>query len=104
MLDADIRELENRAGEVAGKLRALGNDKRMMILCKLVQAGEMNVNTLAEAVDLSQSALSQHLARMRAEKLLATRRDSQTIWYRIADTKTEQLIAALHDIFCAVQN
>lgn len=104
MLDADIRELENKAGEVAGKLRALGNDKRMMILCKLVQAGEMNVNTLAEAVDLSQSALSQHLARMRTENLLATRRDSQTIWYRIADKQTEKLIAALHDIFCAVQN
>lgn len=104
MLDSEIQELEGKAGEVAGALRALGNDKRLMILCKLVQNEEMNVGALAEAVDLSQSALSQHLARMRAEGLLATRRDSQTIWYRIADEKTEKLVGALHQIFCAVQS
>lgn len=104
MLDADILELEDMAGEVAGKMRALGNDKRLMILCKLVQVDEMNVNTLAEAVGLSQSALSQHLARMRSEDLLATRRDSQTIWYRIADEKTRKLVSSLHEIFCAVND
>lgn len=101
MLANDVRELEERASEVAGALRALGNDRRLMILCKLVQAGEMNVTALADAIGISQSALSQHLARMRAEGLLATRRDSQTIWYRVADARTEQLISALHGVFCA---
>lgn len=104
MLDSDIRALEARAGDVAGALKALGNDKRLMILCKLVQAGEMNVTNLAGAVGLSQSALSQHLARMRAEDLVATRRDSQTIWYRISDKRTESLIAALYEIYCADQD
>jgi len=104
MRNTQIAELESRAGEVAATLRALGNDKRLMILCKLSQDSEMSVNMLAEAVGLSQSALSQHLARMRAEGIVATRRDSQTIWYRIADKNTEKLISTLHSIFCAPDN
>ena len=71
-----------------------------MILCKLVEWGEVNVTTLAEAVGLSQSALSQHLAKMRDEGLVTFRRESQTLWYRIADRRIEQLFATLHDLFC----
>jgi ArsR family transcriptional regulator len=93
--------MEERAGEVAGILRMLANERRVMILCKLVQAGEANVNTLAEAVGLSQSALSQHLAKMRTEGLVTTRRESQTIWYRVADPRIEQLFATLYALFCA---
>ena len=81
-------------------LRALGNERRLMILCKLVEWGEANVGALAEAVGLSQSALSQHLAKMREEGIVAFRRDSQTIWYRIDDPRTEQLLATLHRLFC----
>lgn len=94
-------DLEDRAAEVAGILRALGNERRLMVLCKLVEWGEANVNSLAEAVGLSQSALSQHLAKMRAEGLVAYRRESQTLWYRIADPRIERLFATLHDLFCA---
>ena len=93
--------LEMRAAEVAGVLRALANERRLMILCKLVEWGEANVNALAEAVGLSQSALSQHLAKMRAEGLVAYRRESQTLWYRIADQRIEQLFATLHRLYCA---
>ncbi|HWX51110.1 MAG TPA: metalloregulator ArsR/SmtB family transcription factor [Roseomonas sp.] len=93
--------MEERAGEVAGILRALANERRVMILCKLVQAGEANVNTLAEAIGLSQSALSQHLAKMRAERLVTFRRESQTLWYRVADPRIEQLFMTLHALFCA---
>ncbi|UJQ93280.1 ArsR/SmtB family transcription factor [Mariluticola halotolerans] len=100
MLDSDFRALEEKAGEVATLLRALGNDKRLLILCKLAGAGEMNVTTLAGEVGLSQSALSQHLARMRTENIVATRRDSQTIWYRIADERTERLMTILYEVFC----
>ena len=71
-----------------------------MILCKLVEWGEANVSTLAEAVGLSQSALSQHLARMREEGIVTSRRESQTIWYRVAEPRIEQLFASLYELFC----
>jgi len=92
--------LEKAAAEVAGVLRAVANERRLMILCKLVEWGEGNVNALAETVGLSQSALSQHLAKMRDEGLVTYRRDSQTLWYRIADPRIEQLMAELHRLFC----
>jgi len=97
----DPEVMEEKAGEVAGLLRALANERRLMILCKLVEWGEANVNTLAEAVGLSQSALSQHLSKMRAEGLVTFRRERQTLWYRIADPRIEQLFATLHKLFCA---
>ena len=96
----DPETLEKKATEVADILRALANERRLMILCKLVEWGEANVTCLAEAVGLSQSALSQHLAKMREEGLVAFRRESQTLWYRIADPRIEQLFASLHELFC----
>ncbi len=81
-------------------LRALSNERRLMILCKLVEWGEANVNLLAENVGLSQSALSQHLAKMRQEGLVTYRRESQTLWYRIADPRIEDLLATLHKLYC----
>ena len=99
----NVDALEAQASEVAGILRALANERRLMILCKLVEWGEGSVNALAEAVGLSQSALSQHLAKMRAEGLVAYRRESQTLWYRIADKRIEQLFATLHRLFCAAK-
>lgn len=96
----DPGSLEKKATEVADILRALANERRLMILCKLVEWGEANVNSLAEAVGLSQSALSQHLAKMREEGLVSFRRESQTLWYRIADPRIEQLFASLHKLFC----
>ena len=85
---------------MADLLQALANERRLMILCKLVEWGEANVTSLAEAVGLSQSALSQHLAKMRDEGIVTFRRESQTLWYRIADPRIEQLFATLHGLFC----
>jgi DNA-binding transcriptional ArsR family regulator len=96
----DLETFESKAGEVAGILRALANERRLMILCKLVEWGEANVSSLAEAVGLSQSALSQHLAKMRDEGIVTFRRESQTLWYRIADPRIETLFATLHNLFC----
>jgi ArsR family transcriptional regulator len=96
----DLMDFEKNATEVADILRALANERRLMILCKLVEWGEANVTSLAEAVGLSQSALSQHLAKMRDEGIVAFRRESQTIWYRIADPRIEQLFATLYSLFC----
>lgn len=96
----DLDQFEDKAIEVADLLRALANERRLMILCKLVEWGEASVNALAEAVGISQSALSQHLARMREEGLVAFRRERQTLWYRIADPRIERLLATLHDLYC----
>lgn len=96
----DFGDFAANALEVANLLRALGNERRLMILCKLVEAGEMTVGALAEVVGLSQSALSQHLAKMRDENIVTFRRDSQTLWYRIADPRIEQLMAELHRLYC----
>ena len=96
----DPKTFDRKAEEVAAILRALANPRRLMILCKLVEWGEANVGALAKAIGLSQSALSQHLAKMREEKLVDFRRESQTLWYRIADPRIEQLFATLHQLFC----
>lgn len=97
---AEIQELERVAAEVAGVLRALGNERRLMIVCKLAEWGEANVTTLAEAVGLSQSALSQHLTKLRERKIVDYRRDSQILWYRISDPRIEKLFVTLHGLFC----
>lgn len=94
------RDLQAKAGQVADVLRILANDRRLLILCRLVECGEATVGQLADDVKLSQSALSQHLARMREEALVAFRRDAQTLWYRIADPRVEDLLATLHRLYC----
>ena len=96
----DPRALEAKAGQVADLLGALANDRRLLILCKLIETGEATVGALADDVGLSQSALSQHLARMREEGIVTFRRDAQTLWYRIADPRVETLLATLHRLYC----
>jgi ArsR family transcriptional regulator len=96
----DIASFEKKAGTVAALLKAMGNARRLMLLCKLVEHGEMTVGDLARDVALSQSACSQHLARMREEGLVAFRRESQALWYRIADSRTEALMASLYELYC----
>lgn len=97
-LDHDL--LAAKALEVARLLRLLANAKRLMIVCTLVHQREATVTALAAAVGLSQSALSQHLGRMREDGLVAFRRDSQTLWYRIADPRIEELLGHIERLFC----
>lgn len=96
----DLATFERKAASVAGLLRAMGNGSRLMLLCKLVEHGEMSAGDLAREVGLSQSACSQHLGKMRDEGLVAFRRERQTLWYRIADQRTEALMAALYQLYC----
>lgn len=96
----DLATFEKKAGQVADTLKAIGNPRRLMLLCKLVEHGEMTVTDLAGEVGLSQSACSQHLARMRDEDLVTFRRESQTLWYRIADVRVETLLATLYQLYC----
>ncbi len=100
----DPAALEREAAAVAGILAALANPRRLAILCKLVERGEASVNALAGAVGLSQSALSQHLHKMRSEGIVAYRRDGRTLWYRIADARIERLLGVLNDAFCGSKN
>ncbi|KQM85162.1 transcriptional regulator [Sphingomonas sp. Leaf23] len=96
----DMATFEKKAGAVADTLKAIGNGRRLMLLCKLVEHGELTVGDLARDVGLSQSACSQHLARMRDEGLIVFRRESQTLWYRIADPRVETLLATLYQLYC----
>ncbi|MCX7341068.1 MAG: metalloregulator ArsR/SmtB family transcription factor [Hyphomicrobiales bacterium] len=95
----DTETFEASAIEVAGVLRAIANERRLQILCLLME-GEATVGTLVGRVGISQSALSQHLAKMRDEGLLAFRRESQTLWYRIADGRIRELMAELYRLYC----
>ena len=96
----DLVTFEKKAEGVAGVLKALGNGRRLMLLCKLVEHGEMTAGDLAREVALSQSACSQHLGKMRDEGLVAFRRENQTLWYRIADPRIEALLASLYQLYC----
>jgi len=96
-----IADLEAKAAEVSAVLRLLANEKRLLVLCRLAHAGEMSVTALGQASGLGQSALSQHLAKLRACRLVATRREGQTLHYRIADGRIGALLDALYTIYCA---
>lgn len=99
MANVDENKLVENAQEVAVILKLLSNHYRLMILCCITE-GELTVGDLNEQIDLSQSALSQHLAKLREHNIVATRRESQTIYYRIEDPKIKFLLQVLQDQFC----
>ena len=97
---AQLGPFETQARDAANLLRAMSNECRLLVLCHLVESGELSVGQLIDRVGLSQSALSQHLARLREEGLVATRKEAQTVYYRVSDPKAGQLLALLRDLFC----
>ncbi len=96
----DISELEKNAEVAANLLKAMSNDKRLIIMCAL-HKGEKCVGDLEEIVGLSQSALSQHLARLRRDGLVITRRDAQTIYYSLEDRAVQAMLRCLYDIYAS---
>jgi len=92
-------EMQDYAADAAGLMKALGNESRLMILCVLAE-GERSVSDLNTIVPLSQSALSQQLARLRQQGLVTTRRESQTIYYSLERGPADRVISLLHDIYC----
>lgn len=96
----DAQFLQEGAAQAAAMLRAVGNEHRLLVLCLLIEHGEMTAGALHERVGLSQSALSQHLARMRDEGLVAYRREAQALHYRIENPDVARLIATLKSIYC----
>lgn len=97
---SDLSALRRNAGAAASMLRALANERRLMILCLLIADEELSAGELAEEVGLSPSATSQHLAKMREEGLITFRREAQAVHYRIADPDVKRLIATLKAIYC----
>lgn len=91
--------MREHAGDASRLLKALANEKRLMVLCLLAE-GEHSVGALNAELDLSQSALSQHLAVLRADNLVETRRDAQTIYYTLAAGPAQRIIETLHSIYC----
>lgn len=99
-MDIETDRLAAQASEAAKLMKLLANERRLLVLCKLAGAGEMTVGALANAVGLSQSALSQHLSLMRAEGLVTFRREGQTLHYAIANPMAERLLSTLREIYC----
>ena len=95
----NVDALRSKSGEAAGFLKFLANDRRLMILCELLK-GERSVGELEYVVGLSQSALSQHLGKLRRSRLVKTRRNSQTIHYSLADPGVRKVIDALYGLYC----
>ena len=93
-----VSELEESAHAAARMLKLLASEQRLLLLCRLVE-GETSVGGLAEHAKLAQSAASQHLGKMRAEGLVATRREAQTIYYRLADPAAMRVLDTLCDIY-----
>jgi DNA-binding transcriptional ArsR family regulator len=95
-----INPFEAKAEEVSATLAAMANPKRLLVMCTLL-AGEKSVGDLAEIVRLSPAALSQHLGKMRALRLVSTRRDGQTIYYSLASTEVQAVLETLYRVYCA---
>ena len=100
MVTPRIVSFAGQAAEAVVVLKSIAHEGRLLVLCYLIEAGELSVGELVDRIDLSQSALSQHLAKLRAEGLVATRKSSQTVYYRIADPRVLTLLATLHDLYC----
>ena len=98
--DKDRLFLQSGAAKAAALLRAVGNEHRLLVLCLLIEHKEMTAGALHEHFSLSQSAFSQHLAKMRDEGLITFRRDAQTLYYRIDNPDVAKLIKTLKTIFC----
>ncbi len=95
----DIEQLNDNAGEVAHLLKTMAHQERLMVLCQLMD-GELSVSELQGNSSLGQSAFSQQLKVLRDNQLVTVRKESQQVFYALADARIKALITSLHDIFC----
>ncbi|NNF66666.1 MAG: helix-turn-helix transcriptional regulator [Gammaproteobacteria bacterium] len=98
-MELELEEMEAAADRASKLMKTLGHRDRLMILCQLAEE-EKSVGEIAEQLGIRQSPLSQHLARMRNEGLVKTRRESQTIYYSLANSDVTKVIEVLYDIYC----
>ena len=95
----DPNQLKNNADQAATLLKQLSNPNRLWILCQLVE-GELSVGQIHQRVELSQSALSQHLAKLRKDELVSTRREGNSIYYTLKSREVQHLLETLHKLYC----
>ncbi len=98
--DMDPAEMEKNAAQASSLLKSMANETRLIILCQLA-GGERAVSELLETVPLSQSALSQHLAILRRERMVTTRRKAQSVYYSLASDEVSAIMATLYNLYCA---
>jgi DNA-binding transcriptional ArsR family regulator len=98
----NLQEMEKNAPKAVALLKAMANERRLQILCILHDC-ELSVGELCEKLDLSQSALSQHLAWLRRDGLVGTRKEAQTVFYSLHSTEVKQMIHLLHNMYCGVE-
>lgn len=96
---SEPRELLANAAAASTFLKALANEHRLVVLCLLAE-GERTVSELEALIGIRQPTLSQQLARLRADRLVETRRDGKSIYYSLADPDVRSIVGVLHDIFC----
>lgn len=99
LIDALLPDMAENAEMASAYLKALSHPGRLMILCYLIE-GEKTVTDLENLLGARQSSVSQHLARLRADRLVSTRREGKAIHYSLADERTTQVIGLLHTLFC----
>ena len=102
-MQINIKAMELSADQATDLLKALANRHRLLIICQLVE-GERSVGYLAERLGLRDSTVSQHLALLRKDGLVSSRRDAQTVYYSVASTPARQVLAALYRVYCAPGN
>ena len=99
----DLNRFQDSARKASTLLKAISNEHRLMILCQLTK-GEKCVSELESIIGLSQSALSQHLARLRRDEVVKTRRSAQTIFYSLAGPEARAVIETLYDFYCSAED
>lgn len=95
----DLSQIEENSAQAANLLKLLSNQHRLLILCHLVQ-GELCVSELESRLDISQSSLSQHLARLRSQGIVEFRKQSTTVYYRLSDHKAQRVLQTLYELYC----
>ncbi|MBQ4888607.1 MULTISPECIES: ArsR/SmtB family transcription factor [Shewanella] len=96
----NIELMQQRADHAVVMLKALANERRLFILCHLLNEGEMCVGEMNKKLGLSQSALSQHLAWLRKDNLVCTRKEAQTVFYSLKSDEVRELIKVLDNLYC----
>jgi DNA-binding transcriptional ArsR family regulator len=99
-IQVDPRKMASAAQKASELMKTLGHRDRLMVLCHLI-SGEKSVGELASLLEIPQSPLSQHLARMRKESLVSTRREAQTIYYSITSGEAGRIVALMHELYCS---
>ena len=95
----DREKMQESAQRASEMMKLLGHPHRLMILCEL-KVDERSVGVLSDTIGISQSLVSQHLARMRHENVVTSRRDAQVVYYSLKEGEAARVIAALYDMFC----